>query len=664
MAAGRLGGSGMGQLLAMDIGTRTVVGLVVEPRGDIYQVKAVEIEEHRQRVMFDGQIHDIPQVATVVKRVKERLARRLKTELQEAAVAAAGRALRTVKASARAELPTPGPVEPGHVLALEVQAAQEALRQLSGQEERWADYHCVGYSVLQYYLDASPMINLVGQRGNQIGVELVATFLPRVVVDSLYSVVEMAGLQVSSLTLEPIAAAAVVIPPSMRQLNLVLVDIGAGTSDIAISEGGMITGYAMVPVAGDEITEGICRQFLLDFPTAEMVKRALAGVQEVEFTDVVGASHCLPAAEIIAAVEATLNDVARQIAEKIITLNGRSPQAVLCVGGGSRMPGLAACLARCLDLPASRVAVRGLEDASYLQASPSLKKKLRGPEAVTPVGIAVTAYHQQALDLLSVTVNGRPVRLLKGESPRVSDTLLAAGISTRQIYGRPGPGFSVEINGELRLLRGTPGRPAVIKVNGYEASLEDRINFGDAIEVTAAVAGEPPRVLLQDLVPALHGKRINFQGRDMELRPPVFVNGAAADPQTPVPDQAKINCHPLETVADVLAFLDCRPQPGEGIWLNGQLVPPETPVADGDSLEIKPLPAPPANAIEVELNGHPLQIACREGSSVIFSDIFKYIDFPSTPPSGKKTLVMQVNGAAAAFTTPLQAGDRVTLTWV
>ena len=78
-----------------------------------------------------------------------------------------------------------------------------------------------------------------------------------------------------ALTLEPIAAINVLIPPSMRRLNVALVDIGAGTSDIAITDAGTVIAYGMVPIAGDEVTEAISDHYLLDFPMAEKAKREL-----------------------------------------------------------------------------------------------------------------------------------------------------------------------------------------------------------------------------------------------------------------------------------------------------------------------------------------------------------------------------------------------------
>src|SRR5690606_22252797 len=97
----------------------------------------------------------------------------------------------------------------------------------------------------------------------------IATFLPEMVVESLYTVMERAGIEVTYLTLEPIAALNVAIPSELRLLNLALADIGAGTSDIAVTKSGTVIAYDMVPIAGDEVTEAIAHNFLVDFNTAE-----------------------------------------------------------------------------------------------------------------------------------------------------------------------------------------------------------------------------------------------------------------------------------------------------------------------------------------------------------------------------------------------------------
>jgi len=61
----------------------------------------------------------------------------------------------------------------------------------------------------------------------------------------------------------------------MRMLNIALVDVGAGTSDLAISAEGTVKAYGMISYAGDALTAGLAEHFLLDFKVAEQLKVGL-----------------------------------------------------------------------------------------------------------------------------------------------------------------------------------------------------------------------------------------------------------------------------------------------------------------------------------------------------------------------------------------------------
>ncbi|MFR6624991.1 MAG: cell division FtsA domain-containing protein [Flavonifractor plautii] len=166
--------------------------------------------------------------------------------------------------------------------------AEQALSTDGPEEQR---FFLVGYTPTQFWLNHYPLTTLLGHTGQHLEAAVVATFLPSEVVDSLYAVMQKAGLEVASMTLEPIAALNAAIPADLRLLNLALVDIGAGTSDIAVCRDGSVVGYTMATVAGDEITEALMRACLVDFPTAEAMKLELGRSKSVSFTDILGWSR-------------------------------------------------------------------------------------------------------------------------------------------------------------------------------------------------------------------------------------------------------------------------------------------------------------------------------------------------------------------------------------
>ena len=275
-------------VFALDIGTRSIIGVAGRVVGERLQVLAVEKEEHGRRAMLDGQIEDIDQVARVARTVTDRLEQRLGCTLKRVCVAAAGRALRTEKGHFSMELPQVSRIESDLISQLESGAVSDAESHLSdSQEDPQRRFYLVGYTVSSYLLDRYPLITLKGHNGQQLEADVVATFLPSEVVESLYTVMETAGLEVASLTLEPIAALNAVIPAELRLLNLVLCDIGAGTSDIAVCRDGSVVGYTMATTAGDEITEELMRRYLIPFQTAERMKMELEN-QTITYRDVLG----------------------------------------------------------------------------------------------------------------------------------------------------------------------------------------------------------------------------------------------------------------------------------------------------------------------------------------------------------------------------------------
>ena len=109
-------------IFALDIGTRSIVGVVGRPVGDRLKVIDVEMAEHGKRAMMDGQIDDIKQVGALARTVTERLQARLGIRLERVCVAAAGRALRTQKGTFTLELPEEQSIDAEQISRLEAGA--------------------------------------------------------------------------------------------------------------------------------------------------------------------------------------------------------------------------------------------------------------------------------------------------------------------------------------------------------------------------------------------------------------------------------------------------------------------------------------------------------------------------------------------------------------
>ncbi len=377
---------------------------------------------------------------------------------------------------------------------------------------------------------------------------MIATFLPRVVVESLIAALKRANLEMDALTLEPIAAINVLIPPTMRRLNVALVDIGAGTSDIAITDKSTVVAYGMVPTAGDEITEALSDHYLLDFPVAEEAKRQLHCSEEILIQDILGFDQYYPKEEVFSAIEPAVKQLAKAIGEEILRLNNRTaPKAVMLVGGGSLTPNLTTEIGLVLDLPANRIAVRGVDAIQNLTKEAHIKAS---PELVTPIGIAIAA-KKMPIQYMSLTVNEQIVRLFELKEMTVGDAFLAANIRAKQLYGKPGHGLSISVNGQDIFIPGDHGQPAQILVNGQQSSTKTIIKTGDAIQLIEGQDGLSATATIRDIVDQAVIKTITIQETKYVIEPKITVNGSSVSMDALVNDRDIIAYEIAETVEDV-----------------------------------------------------------------------------------------------------------------
>ena len=114
-------------IFALDIGTRSIIGMVGTVNDGKVNIIAIEKEEHTERAMMDGQIENIERVSVLAGKVKKRLEEKLGFQLNRVCVAAAGRALRTKRADYELTLPGPKLIDDEMISRLEAGAISRAL---------------------------------------------------------------------------------------------------------------------------------------------------------------------------------------------------------------------------------------------------------------------------------------------------------------------------------------------------------------------------------------------------------------------------------------------------------------------------------------------------------------------------------------------------------
>ncbi len=570
-------------VFGLDIGTRSIVGTVGYYQGKQFHVVALERVEHEDRVMLDGQIHDIAGVAAEIRTVKKWLEDDIGQALTEVCIAAAGRVLRTVTTHVEQKLNEDRDITAEDIYSLEVQGAQQAYSEFVKNNDLRIHFYCVGYTVERYFLNQYPISNLESHKGHHIGADMIATFLPDEVVDGLYKAVEAAGLRVANLTLEPIAAMEVAIPKSYRMLNIALVDVGAGTSDICITRDEAIIAYGMIPSAGDEITECIAKSLLTDFSEAEEIKKQMCEKGSVKYHDIMGIESKIDQDKLELTVRPTIEMMTREISDKIKKLNGGRPvSAVFVVGGGGRVPLFCKLLANEMGLMEERVAVRGEEVLKNVDFQ--VKDITVDSLLVTPVGICLNFYSSKN-NFIFVTFNGEQIKLYDNSNLRVSDAAMQSGFSNADLFPKHGPDITFTINGRTQMRRGETGESAEIRLNGTEVSLSERIKGGDLIEVSPSTAGKPANIALEKLPEFNEKISVNVNGQNVQLPKFASVNGELKSGYYEIQDGDSIEMLKYYTVSQILEFMDVNLETGTEIYVNREIASPLTEVYDNFNVD-------------------------------------------------------------------------------
>ena len=600
-------------IFSLDIGTRTIIGIVGKyDKDENFEVLAYSIKEHKKRNMYDGQIHDIEGVAEIVKEIVEEIEEKVGKTLKIVSIAAAGRALKTHRIKSNHIIPNEKEISKMDIETLELEAVQRAQKEINDQDlKKKFRYYSIGYTVVEYYLDDNRMDKLEGHRGEKIGVELLATFLPQVVIEGLYAVMSRVGLEVGSITLEPIAAINVAIKKELRLLNLALVDIGAGTSDIAITEGGQITSYAMTQTAGDEITERLSQAYLLDFNSSEKLKVQLSEKEEHEFTDIVGMKYNLSTDEIVANIIDIVDKIAKEIANKILEYNGKAPNAVFLIGGSSQMPKLKEIIADELGLPSERVSIR---DTSFIDKIGGLGE-LNGPDMITPIGIAIEGALHKYRNFIHLTFNGEEIRMFNTENIKVSDVLIMTGYNPRELMPKRQKDFIYYINEEKKTLWGKPGTDPEILVDGKKANLKTEVYDKSIIAAIPSKVEPVDKPFLYEVISGDYGLE------------QILVNGN------------KVGKNYIVNEGDKITLIE----------KNNSNYEKET----KKSNEI-------IKDIRLTINDEEMNISYSK-EKFIFVDIFEHIDFDLTSLKGK--LNLKINGIDAEYMEELKNGDNIKVYW-
>jgi sulfur carrier protein ThiS len=334
------------------------------------------------------------------------------------------------------------------------------------------------------------------------------------------------------------------------------------------------------------------------------------------------------------------------------------------VGGGSLVPGLTECIAENLQLPVERVGVR---KTSIIKDVSINDKKLAGPEFITPIGIAMTAYLNRQKDFLTVTVNDKAIKLFNSKALTVADALILVGFNPRNLIGRRGAPISFILDSEQITVKGEAGEPAQIFVNGVKASLDKVLSNGDRIIIDPAVDGRSAEIYIRDYIGSQKGKIVYVNGVEKTLVPTIIVNGQSKDIDYRIQDQDIISIISINNIEDLLKKLDISTS-DIFVTINSEDADLYSIIHNSDYIVIEEKTIAPAREeiaaakeeMLVTVNGKQIRIA-QSKDKMMFVDIFNYIDVDLTKVKGIYSL--KLNGRDANYTDIIRNADNIEIEW-
>ena len=198
------------------------------------------------------------------------------------------------------------------------------------------DVRLVHAAVTGAAIDGYALTNPVGFQGRHVKIGIFNAFAPLVHLGALQSVASQLDLELLEIVAEPYAVARVLGADHVRQSGALFVDVGGGTTDVALVRQGGIEGTRMFALGGRAFTKSIADRLDLPFPRAEAVKVDYARGLPVEFRDEVAASIAADVEVWAAGVELVMEELAA---------GDLLPGRIHICGGGSRLPEIRAALA-------------------------------------------------------------------------------------------------------------------------------------------------------------------------------------------------------------------------------------------------------------------------------------------------------------------------------
>jgi cell division protein FtsA len=329
-------------IVGLDIGTSKVVAVVAEMQPD-GRYEIVGLGQHESKGLKKGVVVNIEATVASIQRALEEAELMVDCKIKNVYTGIAGSHIRSFNSIGMVA------IKDKEVTDADVTRVIETAKAVNIP----TDQQILHVLPQEFIIDGQEDIREpIGMSGVRLDVKVHIVTGAVSAAQNIIKCVRRCGLEVQDLILQPLASSAAVLTQDEKELGVALVDIGGGTTDIAIFTGGSIRHTAVVPIAGDQITNDIAMALRTPTPDAEEIKLRHGLAKQVladpnDRIEVPGIGDRGPRAlsrQALAAVIEPRVEELFALVQQVIRESGYEEllsSGVVITGGTSLMPGMA-----------------------------------------------------------------------------------------------------------------------------------------------------------------------------------------------------------------------------------------------------------------------------------------------------------------------------------
>ena len=267
------------QIVALDIGTEYVKALVGKVSGDEISIFGVGRTHQQLSDMHSGAIADISAVVANCSRALTIAEEMAGFSAKKAIIGIAGELVKGITHTVTYKRPDATQPIDAREIGLIIEKAQERSEDKARAELAWEtgnnemDIKLVNSAIVAMYIDTYKVSNPIGFQGSRVTVQLYSAFAPMIHIGALERTAQELDLDLMAVAAEPFAVSRSIIgTDASSNLTAIMIDIGGGTTDIAVVDDGGVQGTRMFGIGGRSFTKTIAQELDMDFVMAEKLK--------------------------------------------------------------------------------------------------------------------------------------------------------------------------------------------------------------------------------------------------------------------------------------------------------------------------------------------------------------------------------------------------------